>query len=135
MKDSLRPGLTHAESRHIDRERTISFMGEALRIYGTPEMLRDIEHTCRNLIAAHCDPGEDSVGIGAAFDHTAATPLGMDVRIEVTVTAVNGRRVELAVTARDAIEPICTGTHSRFVVDVARAKQRLDDKIARWRGR
>ena len=131
MKETLRAGISRTETRLVDRSRTIDFMGEDLRIYGTPEVLRDIEFTCRNLLLEHCDPGEDSVGIGADFGHSAATPLGMAVRITVAVAAVEGRRVVLDVVAHDAVEEIARGRHTRFVVDMAKAKQRLTAKVAK----
>jgi len=134
MQQSLIPGISRTETRIIDRPRTIDFMGEDLRIYATPEVLRDIEFTCRNLLLEHCDPGEDSVGVGAEFDHTAATPLGMEVRITATVAAVDGRRVVLDVIAHDAMEQIAKGRHTRFIVDMAKAKQRLAAKLAKWGG-
>jgi predicted thioesterase len=131
MKETLRPGLSRTETRIVDRPRTIDFMGEDLRIYGTPELLRDIEFTSRNLLLAHCDVGEDSVGVSAAFDHSAATPLGMEVRITATIAGVEGRRVVLDIVAFDAIEEIARGQHTRFIVDMAKSKQRLAAKIAK----
>ena len=131
MKKTLVPGISRTESLLVDRPRTIDFMGEDLRIYATPELLRDIELTCRNLLLEHCDPGEDSVGMRAEFDHSAATPLGMEVRIAVTVAAVEGRRVVLDVVAHDAVDEIARGRHTRFVVDMAKAKQRLMAKQAK----
>ena len=133
MKETLRPGVSRTETRLVDRPRTIGFMGESLRIYATPEVLRDIEFTCRNLLLDHCDAGEDSVGVGIAFDHTAATPLGMEVRITATIVAVEGRRVVLDVVAHDAIEEIARGRHTRFIIDMAKARQRLEAKQAKWR--
>ncbi len=130
MKQTLLPGISRVESLIVDRVRTIDFMGEDLRIYATPEVLRDIEFTCRNLLLEHCDPGEDSVGIRAEFDHSAATPLGMQVRVTVTVASVEGRRAVLDVVAHDAIEEIARGRHTRFIVDVAKAKQKLSAKAA-----
>ncbi len=131
MKDTLRPGITRTETRTIDRARTIDFMGEDLRIYGTPDVLRDIEFTCRNLLLDYCDAGEDSVGVRAEFDHSAATPLGMEVRITVTVASVEGRRVVLDIVATDAVEEIARGRHTRFIVEMAKAKQRLAAKLAK----
>jgi predicted thioesterase len=131
MKATLRPGIARTETRLIDLPRTIDFMGEDLRIYATPEVLRDIEYTSRNLLLDYCDPGEDSVGVRAEFDHSAATPLGMEVSITVTVAEVEGRRVVLDVVARDPVEEIARGRHTRFIVDMAKAKQRLTAKVAK----
>src|SRR5213078_479372 len=67
MKPSLRPGVTRVNRIEIDRERTIGFMGEEARTYGTPSMIRDVEQTCREVILEHADPGEDSVGMEVAI--------------------------------------------------------------------
>src|ERR1035438_4733931 len=91
MKPTLLPGISRTASLVVDRPRTIDFMGEDLRIYATPEVLRDIEMTCRDLLLECCDPGEDSVGMHVAFNHSAATPLGMAVSVTATVASVEGR--------------------------------------------
>ena len=89
MKASLRPGVSRTNRIVVDPDRTISFMGEEGRVYATTWFVRDIEHTCRDLILEHTDPGEDSVGIEVGIKQSAATPPGMTV--EITVTTVEGR--------------------------------------------
>ena len=131
MKHSLRPGLSKVKRIIVDRDRTISFMGEEGRVYATPDLVRDIEHACRDILLEHADSGEDSVGIEIAVRHTAPTLLGMAVEITATVAAVEGRKVIFDIVAKDAIEPIGNGTHSRFVVDVAKTYERLEAKAAR----
>jgi len=128
MKPTLQPGLESNASFDVDRERTIDFMGEAARVYATPMLVRDIEMTCRNLLLAHLDPGEDSVGTRVEIDHIGATLLGMPVVLTVRVAEVTGRAVVFEVEGRDAVEPIVRGRHSRFVVDVAKTAQRLAAK-------
>ena len=49
----------------------------------------------------------------------------------VTVTEVKGRAVSFDITARDALEQVATGKHSRFVVDVDTTAQRLKGKLAK----
>ena len=131
MKPSLQPGVSRVARIVIDRDRTISFMGEEARVYATPSMILDIERTCRDLILEHADAGEDSVGIEIAVKHQAATLPGMTVEIEVRVTAVEGRKVFFEVSAKDELEPISSGTHGRFVVDVGKTVERLKAKAAR----
>ncbi|MDP2370417.1 thioesterase family protein [Rhodoferax sp.] len=128
MKSSLQPGITLTTQLTVDRDRTISFMGEDARVYATPKLLYDIEMACRELLLTHLDAGEDSVGTRVEIDHIAATLMGMSVEITVTVAELNGRAVTLEVQARDSIEPICRGKHSRFIVDVAKTAQRLAAK-------
>ena len=134
MKASLKPGISKIVRIAIDRDRTIGFMGEEGRVYSTPSLLRDFEHTCRDLLLEHGDPGEDSVGIDVSLKHLAPTLLGMQVEISVKVAAVDGRKVTFELAAKDELEPISAGTHSRFVVDVAKTQERLKAKAAKRGG-
>ena len=69
MKPSLEPGVSSTRRITVDRERTIGFMGEEARVYATPRLVGDLEYTCRDLLLAHLDPGEDSVGVEIALKH------------------------------------------------------------------
>jgi predicted thioesterase len=131
MKPSLQPGVSMTRHIAIDRDRTISFMGEDARVYATPSMIMDIERTCRDLIMEHADAGEDSVGIEVSVKHLAATLPGMNVEIVVTVTSVEGRKVAFEVSAKDELDAVSTGTHSRFVVDVGKTVERLKAKAVK----
>jgi len=131
MKASLKPGLSAVKRIAIDRERTISFMGEDARVYATPRLIGDIEFTCRDLILQHADAGEDSVGMEVVVKHLAPTLAGSTVEISVRVTAVDKRVVAFEVSARDEIDTVSAGTHTRFVVEVARTKDRLKAKAAK----
>jgi fluoroacetyl-CoA thioesterase len=134
MKESLRPGVSRVSRIQIDRDRTIGFMGEEGRVYGTPYLVRDIEQTCRQLLLDHGDAGEDSVGTDIAIKHLAPTLLGMSVEITATVSAVEGRKVVFEISAKDDIDQISTGSHGRFVVDVAKTVERLKAKAAKVAG-
>jgi predicted thioesterase len=130
MKETLKPGLSLTRRITIDAPRTIDFLGESLRVYATPELVRDIELTCRELLLAHCEPGEDSVGTGISITHGGATLLGMWVEITATVRAVEGRKVAFDVVARDRVEEVSRGEHGRFVVEVAKLRARVAAKAA-----
>ena len=131
MKPSLRPGVSRVNRIQVNRERTIGFMGEEARTYATPSMVLDIEHTCRELIIEHADPGEDSVGMEVAVKHLAPTLMGMTVDVTVRVTAVEGRKVFFEATVKDELEDVGHGTHTRFVVEKAKTFERLKAKAAR----
>ena len=131
MKASLKPSLLTVKRITIDRDRTISFMGEDARVYATPRLIGDVEYTCRDLILQHADEGEDSVGMEVALKHQAPTLAGSTVEIAVQVTAVEGRKVTFEVTVKDELDTVSSGTHTRFVVEVARTKERLKAKAAK----
>ena len=131
MKESLRPGVSLVNRVQVDRDRTIGFMGEEGRVYGTPYLVRDIEMTCRQLILDHGDAGEDSVGTDVSIKHLAPTLLGMTAEITATVSAVEGRKVVFEISAKDDLDQICSGSHGRFVVDVGKTVERLKAKAAK----
>jgi predicted thioesterase len=135
MKPTLTAGVAGTREFLVDRERTIDFMGEDARVYATPMLVRDIEVTCRELLLAHLDPGEDSVGTRVEIDHLAATLMGMKVTITATIAEVKGRAVVFDVSATDGLDTICRGRHARFVANVEQVKQRLKQKQAKAAGR
>ena len=123
-------GATATRRITIDAPRTIDFLGETLRVYATPELVRDIEVSCREFLLGFADAGEDSVGVGINITHSGATLVGMNVDINITVAAVEGRKVSFAVVVRDDAEEISRGEHGRFVVDVAKLRSRVAAKAA-----
>ena len=131
MKSSLATGLSTTRRVTIDEGRTIGFMGEEARVYATPEMVRDMEYTCRNWLLEHLDQGEDSVGARVEIDHLAGTLLGMWVEVKATVAEVKGRFVTFEFSVRDALDEVGRGRHTRFVVDTAKTKERLAAKRQR----
>jgi len=131
MSEPLQPGLTATRRIDIDRDRTISFMGDECRVYSTPRMLYDIEMACRDLLLEHTEPGKDSVGTRVELDHVGATLMGMWVEITVTLTAVNGGAVTFDFAARDAVEEVARGKYNRFIVNIEKTALRLKAKLAK----
>lgn len=134
MKDTLVTGAGCTRRIVIDKARTIDFMGEEGRVYATPELVRDIEMTCRDFLLGQIDAGEDSVGTRVELDHMAPTLLGMWVDITISVAEVKGRAVSFSITARDAVDTVAKGVHNRFVVNVEQTKGRLKAKAAKAAG-
>lgn len=128
MKTSLQAGLAGKRSFHVGRDSTIGFMGEDARVYATPMLVRDIEIACRELLLQHLDTGEDSVGTRVELDHLAPTLEGADVSIEVKLGELNGRAAIFEVNAFEDKKQIGRGRHARFIVDVAKTKERLKKK-------
>ena len=131
MSEPLQAGLTASRRIDIDRERTISFMGDECRVYSTPRMLYVIEMACRDLLLLHLEPGKDSVGTRVELDHVGATLMGMWVEVSVTLATVNGNAVSFDFTVRDAIEEVARGKHNRFIVGIEKTAQRLQAKRAK----
>src|SRR5215510_6920994 len=131
MKASLQSGLTLEKKITVDEARCIGFMGREGMVYATPRMVSDVEYTCRDFLLAHLDPGEDSVGAHVSIDHLAATPLGLEVKIEVKITEVDRRKITFEFTVHDPVEQCGRGKHVRFVVETAKSRERLAAKRAK----
>jgi predicted thioesterase len=131
MKESLKEGLSHSKSVLVDEKRCISFMGREGMVYATPMMVSDVEYACRDWLLEYLDAGEDSVGTQVVIDHLGATPLGLKVTISLEIQELDRRRVTFAFSVKDPVEEVGRGTHTRFVVDTAKTKERLAAKRAK----
>jgi fluoroacetyl-CoA thioesterase len=131
MKSTLQVGLASTTRLMVDDSRCIGFMGKEGMVYATPRMVLDVEHACRDLLLAHLDEGEDSVGAHVSIDHLAATPPGLEVTIEVRIVEIEKRRVTFEFSVRDPIEDCGRGRHVRFVADKAKSFERIKAKRAR----
>jgi fluoroacetyl-CoA thioesterase len=98
------------------------------QVFATPWMVTIMENAALNAIRDYLEPGESAVGTAVAIRHLAATPVGHQVTATAEVTAVDGRRIEFIVSARDEVEEIGAGTHERMLVDMARLNKKLAAK-------
>ena len=110
-------------------------MGEELRVYATPIMVRDMENTCRLFLEdVYLDEDENSVGARVEIDHMGPTLVGMYVNIKITVTELRGPKVAFEFEVHDQIEQVGRGKHLRFVVPLDKQRERLEGKRAQLKG-
>ncbi len=131
MKTGFSVGTTLVATLTVDRDRTIAFMGDELRVYATPSMVLDVEQTCRQLLLAWHDEGEDSVGAHVHIDHLGPTMLGQVVSVDVRVAELDLPRVVFEAEVRDELDTVGRARHVRFVIDRAKQAERLRRKGAR----
>ena len=131
MKDGLEVGMSRTRRIDIDKGRTIGFMGEDLRVYATPEMVRDMEQTCLQFVKEFLDDNENSVGIRVEIDHMGPTLIGMWADITATVIEVKGSKISFDFEVHDQIDQVGRGKHVRFVVELDQQKSRLEAKRAK----
>lgn len=85
-------------------------------VFATGYMVGLLEWACMTHLHPHLSEDQATVGIQIETTHTAATAPGMTVTVDVEVTAVSERRVSWKVTARDDVDPIGEGTHTRAII-------------------
>lgn len=109
----------------VDGDRAVTFMGEGLRVYGTPFMIADIEMACRDLVLPDLAEGEDTVGAHLLVDHLGPAVFGNVVRILAEVTEHSGRLIEFQAKVFRKDSLVGTAFHRRAVVDLKRLKGKL----------
>ena len=128
MKPGLDVGASLTKRYEIDKDRTIGFMGEHLRVYATPLMVKDIENACRDLLSNYLESTENTVGARVEIDHLGPTLIGMWVDVVVKLTGIEGRRINFDIEVRDELDTVGNAKHTRFVVDLSKQKERLEAK-------
>jgi fluoroacetyl-CoA thioesterase len=131
MKTEFQAGLTHTQRVVVDRERTIGFMGEAMRVYSTPSMVLDVERTCKDFLAQYLTDEQNSVGMRVEIDHLGPALVDTWVDVHITVAEVDRRKITFEAEVRDALDLIGKAKHIRFIVELAKQKERLEAKKAK----
>ena len=123
------PGLKGTSTLRVGPEHTAAKVGSGvIPVLATPVMINVIEAAAL-ACAEHLLPeGHQSLGIRLDVSHVAATPVGMKVTAEATVTKVEGRTIHFKVTCYDEKDLIGEGTHERVIVNVARFEERVRRK-------
>jgi fluoroacetyl-CoA thioesterase len=128
----IRPGLTGSAELTVGDEHTAPSIGSGkVRVLATPVMINLIEAAALAAIEHLLPAGYQSLGTLLNVRHIAATPVGMRVRAQATVAAVQGRTISFQVSAHDERELIGEGTHERVVVNVAKFDQRVQRKLGK----
>lgn len=126
----LQIGLKGTAQGIVARKDTAKEMGSgSLLVYATPAVVALMEQAACNALADTLPEEQTSVGTAMNLAHTSATPVGMEVSAEATLTAVDGRRLTFEITAQDEKGEIAKATHERFVVNVEHFLQKAYDKL------
>ena len=114
-------GLKGQAETTVNEQNTAAAMGSGLLpVFATPAMLALMENAAASSIQPYLGEGEGTVGTRLEVSHLAATPIGLPVRAESELVAVDRRKLTFTVRAWGGEELIGEGTHQRFVIDNAR---------------
>lgn len=118
-------GMKGEVATDVEKSDTALEVGSgSLLVYATPCMVALMEGAACEAIEAALPEGKTTVGTELSIRHLSATPVGMAVRAEAEVTAVDGNSITFSVAAYDEAGKIGEGTHNRYIVN----EQRFLDK-------
>lgn len=102
----------------VERSDTAKEVGSGdLLVYATPCMVALMEGAACEAIAEALKEDQTTVGTMLNIEHTSATPVGLEVRAEAEVTAVEGKVITFEVRAFDEVGEIGKGLHKRVIVN------------------
>jgi predicted thioesterase len=130
LSPDLRPGLRAEARTVVDSRNTAGALGSgALDVYATPAMAALMEQASLLVAAPFLPEACSTVGTSLAIRHTAASPIGAEIRAEAVLTGVDGRKLSFEVRAWDKQGLIGEGLHERFVVDNKRFMEKTLGKL------
>ena len=123
-------GMKGEVSTLVEREDTAKEVGSGdLLVYATPCMVALMEGAACDAIAEALGENQTTVGTGLNIEHISATPVGLEVRAEAEVTAVEGKVITFSLHAFDEAGEIGRGTHTRVIVNSQKFLEKAYTKL------
>ena len=114
----------------VEREDTAKEVGSgSLLVYATPCMVALMEGAACEAIEEAMDDTKTTVGTELNIQHVSATPVGLDVRAEAVVTAVDGKVITFEIHAYDEAGEIGNAVHERFIIKAERFLEKTYEKL------
>ena len=119
-------GLSYTATTTVNPNNTALALGSGdMEVFATPAMVALMENAAMNAVAPHLEAGQTTVGTQITTSHIKASALGATISATATLTAVDGRSLTFAITAREGDKIIGEGSHTRFIVDRERFLAKL----------
>ena len=123
-------GMKGEAATLVEREDTAKEVGSGdLLVYATPCMVALMEGAACEAIAGALSDTQTTVGTALNIEHVSATPVGLEVRAEAEVTAVEGKVLTCDVRAFDESGEIGKGTHKRVIVNSQKFLEKAYNKL------
>ena len=125
----LNPGIKGSASVAVTAANTAAAMGSGeLNVFATPALAALVEKACWQSVAPELDPGCGTVGTKLELAHNAPTPVGMMVRCESELTAVDGRKLTFSAVMYDDAGEVGRATHERFIIQNEKFQKKATPK-------
>ncbi|MBQ4610569.1 MAG: thioesterase family protein [Clostridia bacterium] len=126
----LNTGVTNRIETTVTPENIAGAVGSgSLEVFATPQMINLMEMCACLSVAPFLEQGQTTVGTNLSVSHLSATPIGMKVWCESTLTSIDGRRLVFDVKAFDEKGLIGEGSHERFIVNIEKFMARTLAKL------
>ena len=123
-------GMKGRDETVVCESNTAAAVGSGMvPVFATPFMIALMEGAAAKAVLPCLETDEGTVGTHLNVSHSAATPIGMKVWAEATVTAVEGKKITFDVVAYDEAGEIGRGTHERFIIKPEKFLAKVQAKL------
>ncbi|MDJ0930675.1 thioesterase family protein [Breoghania sp.] len=130
--------MQHELKFDVLREKTMPFLypespespefQEIPEIFATCYMIGLMEWCCIQALEPAIEGGEGNLGVFVQSTHSAATPPGCVVKVQATISVIEGRKITWDVVAWEDLDEIGRGQISLAVVAWDRFNAKLQEK-------
>jgi predicted thioesterase len=125
----LKPGLTGRAEVVVTDTHLAPHVGSGRApVFASPSMVALMEAAAVDCVEGLLPEGFQSLGTHLDVTHRSPTPKGLAVTATAELIKAEGRVLTFRVEARDIVEIIGTGTHTRVVVDDRRFLAKVNSK-------
>ncbi len=126
MEFNIPVGNRHSLEMTVKDMDTASHYGSGhIAVFATPAMVGFMEDTAQTCVQKYLPEGFITLGIEINVKHLKATPVGMKVFCESTLTAVDGKKLIFEIKAWDENGDIGIASHIRYIVDAKKFMEKL----------
>lgn len=111
-----------------EKHTAASFGSGSIFVFSTPMMIGLMENAALKCAENGLPEGQTTVGTDVNIRHLAATPLKMKVRAIATLVEIEGKKLTFKVEAYDEVEKIGEGTHGRYIIDIEKFMNKVEQK-------
>lgn len=121
-------GMTNKITREVTEQYSAKNFGSgAVDVLATPAMIAFMEEAALKLVAPELESGKNTVGTLVNVKHLAPTPIGDQVEITAVLEDIDGKKLTFSLTAYDSNTKIGEGKHERFIINVDKFMDKLNN--------
>lgn len=129
-KEALHVGISGRGRLSVTEATAASSVGSGcLPVFATPSMIALMERTAAESLLPYLEEGCSTVGVHLDVKHLSATPIGMSVRCETELVALDRRKLTFACKVYDDTGLVGEGMQERFLVDNERFMAKTMQKM------
>lgn len=113
-----------------DNNTAASMVSGAMPVFATPAMIMLIEKTAFECTQPFLGEGESTVGTYLDIKHTAASPVGAEIKCRVEIVEIDRSRLVFETKVRDEAGEIGSGRHERFIINNERFLSKVSDRLS-----